>query len=111
MHIRDWISFSQNLWSTDSELQAKTINSGGKGILDRLIIRRTMKQAHSVEDGTSGIAICTCQSNLKSGEFYGPEIPGKSGPAVLLKTERDQESEKLLWDLSLKATGISNFFA
>lgn len=95
---------------TDSGLQAKTILSGGKGLLDKYIIRRTLKQAHSVEDGTCGIAICTCSTDVKSGQFYGPEGNGKSGPAVLLEHERDPQSEKLLWDLSLKATEISNFF-
>lgn len=95
---------------TDSGLQAKTVKSGGKGLLDKYIIRRTMKKAHSVEDGTCGIAICTCAADLKSGDFYGPEGDGLSGPAVLLEPERDEESEKLLWDLSLKATGITDFF-
>ncbi|UBM59523.1 SDR family NAD(P)-dependent oxidoreductase [Marinilongibacter aquaticus] len=95
---------------TDSGLQAKTVSAGGKGLFDKYIIRRTLKQAHSVEDGTSGIAICACGENVKTGDFYGPAGNGKSGPAVLLPAERDKESENLLWTLSLKATGIEHFF-
>lgn len=95
---------------TDSGLQAKTVKHGGTGLLDKYIIRRTLKQAHSVEDGTMGIAICTCEPNVKSGDFYGPEGNGKAGPAILLTPERDKTSEKTLWDLSLKATDINSFF-
>lgn len=95
---------------TDSGLQAKTLKSGREGLLDKYIIRRTLKQAHSVEDGACGIAICACSATVKSGEFYGPEGNGKSGPAVLLDAEKDKESEQLLWDLSLKATEINDFF-
>ena len=95
---------------TDSGLQAKTVQAGGRGLLDRYIIRRTMKQAHSVEDGTCGIAICSCSDQVKSGEFYGPAGSGKSGPAVLLPPEREEESEALLWEVSLRSTGISDFF-
>lgn len=96
---------------TDSGLQAKTLHSGGNGLLDKYIIRKTLKSAHSVEDGTSGIAICACGSHVKSGEFYGPAGSGKAGPAVLLEAERNKESEQLLWDLSLKATGVKDFFS
>lgn len=96
---------------TDSGLQAKTINAGGKGLLDRFIIKRTLKEAQSVEDGTCGIAICTCASDIKSKDFYGPAGNGKAGRAVLMEPERDLESEKLLWDLSLKATGVTDFFS
>lgn len=95
---------------TDSGLQSKTIIAGGNRWLDKYIIRRTLKAAHSVEDGTSGIAICTCAQNVKSGEFYGPAGEGKAGESVLLPAERDLKSEKLLWDLSMKATELEVFF-
>ncbi len=95
---------------TDSGLQAKTVKAGGKGLFDRYLIKRTLKQAHSMEDGTCGIAICTCQPSVKSGDFYGPAGSGKPGQAVLMNSERNKDGEQLLWELSLKATGISNFF-
>ncbi len=95
---------------TDSGLQTKTINTGGNRLLDRYIIGRTLKAAHSVEDGTSGIARCACGLNVNSGDFYGPVGRGKPGPAVLLPSERDVDSEELLWKLSMKATGIGSFF-
>ncbi len=96
---------------TDSGLQSKTVKHGGTGLLDKFILRRTLKQAHSVEDGTMGIAICACEPNVKTGDFYGPEGNGKAGPAKLLAPERDEVSEKTLWDLSLKATQINSFFS
>lgn len=95
---------------TDSGLQAKTIHAGGNGFLDKYIIRRTLKVAQSVEDGTCGITICSCSPDVKSNDFYGPAGSGKSGMAVLLEPERDPASEKLLWDVSLKATGINDYF-
>lgn len=109
--FRDKVKFlTAHPGPTDSGLQAKSATYGKSGLLDKYIIRRTMKQAHSVEDGTCGIAICTCRENVKSGEFYGPAGNGKSGPAVLLEPERDETSQQLLWDLSAKATGIDDFF-
>lgn len=95
---------------TDSGLQSKTINTGGNRLLDKYIIRRTLKQAHSVEDGTCGIAICACSPEVNSTDFYGPAGSGKAGEAVLLEPERDKASEELLWDLSLKATNIDQYF-
>ncbi|MCO6186597.1 SDR family NAD(P)-dependent oxidoreductase [Rhizobium sp. L1K21] len=96
---------------TDSGLQGKTTKAGGDGWLDRYIINRTLKAAHSVEDGASGIARCACEAGVESGQFYGPERKGKAGPAVLLPAERNAENERLLWDESLKATGVADFFA
>ena len=95
---------------TDSGLQAKTTKAGGTRLLDRFIISRTLKSAHSVEDGTSGIARCACEPGLKSAEFYGPAGEGIGGPAVLLDPERNSDGEKLLWDCSMEATGISDYF-
>ena len=95
---------------TDSGLQAKTFKAGGNGLADRYIIGRTMKVAQSVEDGSAGIARCACEHDIKSGEFYGPIGRGRPGPALLLEPERNIEMEKLLWDLSMRATGISSFF-
>jgi len=96
---------------TDSGLQAKTVRAGGNGLLDGYIIGRTLKVAHSVEDGTSGIARCACEPGIRSGEFYGPAGRGKPGPAVLLEPERDGEAEKVIWELSLRATGVVSFFS
>lgn len=95
---------------TDSGLQAKTIKAGGNGWLDKYIIRKTLKQAHSVQDGTSGIAICACAPVIESTSFFGPAGNGKAGPAVLLPEERDASSEELLWTRSLKACGVEGFF-
>lgn len=103
--------FTAHPGPTDTGLQAKTTTAGGDGLLDRFIIRRTLRRAHSTEDGTSGIARCACEANLNSGEIYGPAGLGIAGPAVLLEPERDADGEQLLWDLSMQATGISDFFA
>lgn len=95
---------------TDSGLQAKTPTSGLGGLLDRYIIARTLKEAHSVEDGASGIARCCCEDGVESGAFYGPEGRAKSGPAKLLPPERNPQAEMLLWEESLAATGVEAFF-
>ena len=95
---------------TDSGLQAKTSLAGGTRLFDRYILWRTLKAAHSVEDGASGIARCCCEAGVESGQFYGPEGRGAAGPAKLLPPERNPEAEKLLWDESTAATGIANFF-
>lgn len=96
---------------TDSGLQAKTIQAGGSGLFDRYVIRRTLRVAQSVEDGTAGIARCACEHDVESGAFYGPTGRGSPGPAMLLEPERDIKAEMLLWDLSLKATGIDAYFS
>jgi len=96
---------------TDTGLQAKTVRAGGNGLLDGYIIGRTLKVAHSVEDGTAGIARCACEPGIRSGEFYGPAGRGKPGPAVLLGPERNEEAEKVLWELSLRAAGVESFFS
>jgi len=95
---------------TDSGLQAKTTKAGGTGLFDRYILARTLKAAHSVEDGASGITRCCCEQGAESGAFYGPEGRGKGGPAVLLPPERNPGGEALLWKESLAATGIVEFF-
>lgn len=95
---------------TDSGLQAKTTAAGGTGLLDRYIIARTLKAAHSVEDGASGITRCCCEAGVESGAFYGPEGRGQGGPAKLLPPERNPEAEALLWKESLAATGLEEFF-
>lgn len=95
---------------TDSGLQSKTVSAGGNTLLDCYIIGRTLKQAHSVEDGASGIARCCCEAGVESGSFFGPEGRGKAGPAKLLAPERNAEAETLLWIESLAATGIEAFF-
>lgn len=95
---------------TDSGLQGKTVAAGGGRLLDRYILGRTLKAAHSVEDGTMGVARASCEPGVESLAFYGPEGAGKAGPAVLLPPERDAKGEELLWRESLKATGIGQYF-
>ncbi len=94
----------------DSGLQAKTTMAGGDRWLDRLILGRTLKVAQSVEDGTCGIAICCCREGVESGDFFGPQGPQRTGPAEKMPDERNPENERVLWEESLKATGISRFF-
>ncbi|MBU1286329.1 MAG: SDR family NAD(P)-dependent oxidoreductase [Alphaproteobacteria bacterium] len=95
---------------TDSGLQGKTASSGGTLLLDRYILSKALKNAHSAEDGTCGLARCVMEPGVESGAFFGPEGQSQPGPAVLLPSERDPAAEALLWDESLKATGIRNFF-
>lgn len=95
---------------TDSGLQAKTTRAGGDGLLDRYILGRTLKAAHSVEDGTMGITRACCEPGVASLNFYGPEGAGKGGPAVLLPQERDAKAEALLWHESLNSTRVAEFF-
>lgn len=95
---------------THSGLQAKTAHAGGTRVLDRLILWRTLKVAHSVEDGTLGLLRASCEPGVQSGAFYGPVGRGQPGPAELLPPERDPEGERLLWEASRSATGVDDFF-
>ncbi|NVB39555.1 SDR family NAD(P)-dependent oxidoreductase [Pseudenhygromyxa sp. WMMC2535] len=95
---------------TNSGLQAKTSDAGGTRVLDQLILWRTLRVAHAVEDGALGLLRAACDPEVESGAFYGPEGRGQPGPAMLLPAERDAEGERLLWDASLAATGLSAFF-
>lgn len=95
---------------TNSGLQVKTANAGGTGLLDQLILWRTLRVAHSVEDGALGILRAACDPGARSGAFYGPIGRGQPGPAELLPPERDPESERLLWEASLSTTGVTDFF-
>ncbi|OWU86299.1 short-chain dehydrogenase [Oceanicola sp. 22II-s10i] len=94
---------------TDSGLQAKSA-PGGTTILDRYILRRTLNEAHSVEDGTCGLARAAFEPGVAGGEFYGPDAKARTGPALRLPAERDEMAEAMLWQASLAATGISDFF-
>lgn len=95
---------------THTGLQAKTVEAGKAGFIDQFLLWKTMKSAHSVEDGAMGIARACCGSDSENRGFYGPAGLGKGGPAELLPQERDPIGEKLLWSESLKATGLSQFF-
>jgi len=95
---------------TDSGLQAKTSKAGGTRFLDQLILRKMMRAAHSVEDGSMGIVRASCEPGVASAAFYGPVGMGKPGPAVLLASERNLQGEALLWSQSLRATGVRHFF-
>ncbi|MCB9641795.1 MAG: SDR family NAD(P)-dependent oxidoreductase [Myxococcales bacterium] len=95
---------------TDSGLQGKTSTAGGTRLLDRYILWSTLRNAHSTEDGTHGILMAACDPKAQDRDFFGPAGRGKAGPAVLLPAERDQTSEEMLWEESLKAVGLSSFF-
>ena len=79
--------------------------------LDRFILSRTLANAHSAEDGTSGIARGCCETGVAAGSFLGPEGTGLPGPAVLLPEERHTVDEELLWTTSLASLGIDDFFS
>jgi NAD(P)-dependent dehydrogenase (short-subunit alcohol dehydrogenase family) len=96
---------------TDSGLQAKTADAGGTRLLDRYLLRRTLRAAQSVEDGALGITRASCEPGISSPGFYGPVGAGQGGPAELLPPERDPRGEAVLWGQSLKATGVTSFFA
>jgi hypothetical protein len=95
---------------TDSGLQAKTADAGGTRLLDRYIIRRTLRAAQPVDDGALGITRASCEPGISSPGFYGPSGAGHGGPAELLPPERNARGESLLWEESLKATGLASFF-
>ncbi|WP_084125331.1 SDR family NAD(P)-dependent oxidoreductase [Demequina sp. NBRC 110054] len=95
---------------TNSGLQAKTARAGGTRLLDRYILTRTLKVAHSVEDGALGIIRASLDPAAKDGEFYGPAGRGEPGDAVLLPSERDAASERLLWEISSATCGIEDYF-
>ena len=96
---------------TDTGLQAKSSQASGDGLVDRILSRMAMGAMQSTEDGTLGIARACCETGVASLNFYGPVGLGKAGPAELLPRERNPAGEELLWRESLKATGISKFFA
>lgn len=95
----------------DSGLQAKTSRAGKTTILDRYILSSTVKIAQSQEDGTCGLARAAFDPDAKGGDFFGPDAEKRIGPASRLPPERDPGGEAILWEASLKATGIDNFFA
>ncbi|MCA9683224.1 MAG: SDR family NAD(P)-dependent oxidoreductase [Myxococcales bacterium] len=95
---------------TDSGLQGKTSHAGGTRLLDRLILWRTLRVAQAVEDGALGMLRAGCEPGVESGAFYGPVGRGLPGPAELLPPERDAAAERLLWEASLAAAGVSDFF-
>lgn len=93
---------------TDSGLQAKT---PGTTILDRYILSSTIRAAQSREDGTCGLARATFDPEAQGGDFFGPDPALRTGPAIRLPPERDPEAEETLWQASLRATGLTDFFA
>ncbi len=95
---------------TDSGLQAKTSKAGGTRLLDRLILRRALRAAQSVEDGTLGLLRATCEPGALDSAFYGPSAQGQGGPAELLPPERDPSAESLLWSESLRSFKMTSFF-
>ncbi|MEC7761153.1 MAG: SDR family NAD(P)-dependent oxidoreductase [Pseudomonadota bacterium] len=95
----------------DSGLQAKTTKAGKTTILDRYILSSTVKVAQSQEDGTCGLARAAFEPEATGGDFYGPDAEKRVGPALRLAPERDPQGEAILWEASLKATGITDFFS
>ncbi len=63
-----------------------------------------------MQDGALGITRACCEPGVSNPGFYGPIGLGKAGPAVLLPPERNPRGEALLWEESLKATGVTSFF-
>lgn len=94
---------------TDSGLQAKSAD-GATTILDRYILKKTLSEAHSVEDGTCGLARAAFDPQANGGDFFGPDAKARTGAALLLPPERDTEAEAMLWDRSLAATGLAQYF-
>lgn len=95
---------------TDSGLQGKTTRAGGTRLLDRLVLWRTTRVAQAVEDGALGLLRASIEPAKQSGTFYGPIGSGLPGPAELLPAERNAAGERLLWEASLSATGVNDFF-
>lgn len=94
---------------TNSGLQAKS-SRRDTTILDRYILNRTLKEAQSVEDGTCGLARAAFDPTAEGGDFFGPDAKARTGEALRLPPERDPDSEGLLWEESLRATGIGDYF-
>ena len=94
---------------TNSGLQAKS-SRRGTTILDRYILKRTVKEAQSVEDGTCGLARGAFDPEAQGGDFFGPDEKARIGEALKLPPERNPEAEGMLWEASLRATGVGNFF-
>lgn len=94
---------------TNSGLQAKSARRNTT-VLDRYILNRTLREAQSVEDGTCGLARATMDPTAESGDFFGPDAKARTGEALRLPQEREAASEKLLWEASLKATGVDGYF-
>ena len=69
-----------------------------------------MKGGQSMEDGAIGIIKCMADSDVKSGEFYGPgkgKMDGK-GPVIKFDLEDfydNKETKYLLWNKSCEAIG------
>lgn len=95
----------------DSGLQAKTTKAGKTTILDRYILSSTVKVAQSQEDGACGITRAAFDPSAKGGDFFGPDPEKRVGPAITLAPERDPAGEALLWEASLAATDIGDYFA
>eukprot|EP00128_Syssomonas_multiformis_P007036 Colp12_sorted_trinity150504_noHs@4256 len=95
--------------ATLTDLQMKTAQQGGTSYLDTYVLNMTMNNAHSEEDGALGILRAMLDKDAESAQFYGPN--GYTGDAILLPAERNPEAEKVLWELSEKATGAKYFQA
>eukprot|EP01104_Vermistella_antarctica_P008744 TRINITY_DN2213_c2_g1_i1.p1 TRINITY_DN2213_c2_g1~~TRINITY_DN2213_c2_g1_i1.p1 ORF type:complete len:415 (+),score=82.82 TRINITY_DN2213_c2_g1_i1:52-1245(+) len=94
---------------THTGLQAKTGVAGGNRYLDNFILNRAAGNSNSPEDGSMGIVIGCCQSDVESGQFFGPSAPGAPGPAELLPEERNVASQTIVWDESLRTLGLTGF--
>ena len=90
--------------------RARSASAGGNRLLDRMILRRTLRVAHSVEDGALGILRASFDPTANDGDFFGPAGNGAPGPAVLLPAERDVPSQALLGRTSEDTTGVTAYF-
>lgn len=91
-----------------TNLQVNSANDGGmgQGFTDFLM----KHAAHSGEDGSMGLIRCCCDTEAKTGDFYGPRK--LTGPAVLMPAApeeafADESSRKMLWEVSAEVTGAT----
>jgi NAD(P)-dependent dehydrogenase (short-subunit alcohol dehydrogenase family) len=90
-----------------TELQNTTVKDGGMG---SWMTSQFMKGGQSMEDGAIGIIKCMADSDVKSGQFYGPgkgKMDGK-GPVIKFDLEDfydNKETKYLLWNKSCEAIG------
>ena len=88
-----------------TNLQSTTVKDGGMGAF---LTGKMMAGGQSMEDGAIGIISCIANSDVKSGEFYGPGS-GKmamKGPVIKFDLENfynNQKTKKLLWTKSSEA--------
>jgi hypothetical protein len=99
-----------------SSLQASTVKSDS-GRLHNMMLSMLMRWSQSEEDGAMPLLQCACAKDVAPRAFYGPGekgLPGMfmgdtmTGKPKALKPEKvctNEDSKKMLWELSEKAVG------